>query len=71
MDVWSEDQHRRLEEEVETLISEQWKESVSYGSLSDAPTDPDSLFDDVFKELPDHLRRQREQLRELRGQRDE
>ena len=66
IDVWSEEQHRHLEQETEQLVADQWKESVSYGSLSDAPTDPDSLFDDVFKEIPEHLRHQREQLRELR-----
>jgi 2-oxoisovalerate dehydrogenase E1 component alpha subunit len=66
IDAWSEEQHRHLEQETEQLVSDQWKESVSYGSLSDAPTDPDSLFDDVFKEVPEHLRHQREQLRELR-----
>jgi 2-oxoisovalerate dehydrogenase E1 component alpha subunit len=66
IDAWSEDQHRHLEQETEQLVSEQWEESVSFGSLSDAPTDPDSLFDDVFKDIPEHLRHQREQLRELR-----
>jgi 2-oxoisovalerate dehydrogenase E1 component alpha subunit len=66
IDAWSEEQHRHLEQETEQLVSDQWKESVSFGSLSDAPTDPDSLFDDVFKEVPEHLRHQREQLRELR-----
>ncbi|MFL6548248.1 MAG: thiamine pyrophosphate-dependent enzyme [Povalibacter sp.] len=66
IEVWSEEQHRALEQELEALVSQQWKESVSYGSLSDAPSDPDSLFDDVFKELPEHLRRQRDELRKLR-----
>ena len=66
IDAWSPDQHAKLEQEVEQLVSDQWKESVSFGSLSDAPSDPDSLFDDVFKDIPEHLRRQREELRKLR-----
>jgi 2-oxoisovalerate dehydrogenase E1 component alpha subunit len=66
--VWSEASHKALEQELETYVADQWREAVSYGSLSDAPTDPDSLFEDVFRDMPEHLRRQREQLRELRRQ---
>jgi 2-oxoisovalerate dehydrogenase E1 component alpha subunit len=64
--VWSEASHKALEQELDTYVADQWREAVSYGSLSDAPTDPDSLFEDVFRDMPEHLRRQREQLRELR-----
>ncbi len=65
---WSEDQHQRLEQEITELVADNWKESVSYGTMTDGPSlDPDSLFDDVFKELPDHLRRQRDELRKLRN----
>ncbi|MBB6092016.1 2-oxoisovalerate dehydrogenase E1 component alpha subunit [Povalibacter uvarum] len=66
--AWSEEQHRALEQELEALVSEQWKESVSYGTMTEGPSlDPDTLFDDVFKEVPDHLERQREEMRKLRG----
>lgn len=66
--VWSEEQHQRLEQEVSELVADNWKESVSYGTMTDGPTlDPDSLFEDVFKEMPDHLRRQRDEMRKLRG----
>ncbi|HMN46512.1 MAG TPA: thiamine pyrophosphate-dependent enzyme [Povalibacter sp.] len=65
--AWSEDQHQRLEREITELVADNWKESVSYGTMTEGPSlDPDSLFDDVFKELPDHLRRQRDELRKLR-----
>lgn len=65
--AWSEEQHQRLEQEITELVADNWKESVSYGTMTDGPSlDPDSLFDDVFKELPDHLRRQRDELRKLR-----
>lgn len=66
--AWSDDQHRQLEQELETLVTNGWKEAVSYGTMTEGPSlDPDTLFEDVFKEMPDHLRRQREQLRSLRG----
>jgi 2-oxoisovalerate dehydrogenase E1 component alpha subunit len=65
--AWSDDQHQRLEQEITELVADNWKESVSYGTMTEGPSlDPDSLFDDVFKELPDHLRRQRDELRKLR-----
>jgi len=66
--AWSEDQHRRLEQELVTLVADNWKESVSYGTMTEGPSlDPDTLFEDVFKEMPEHLRRQREELRKLRS----
>lgn len=65
--LWSEDQHRRLEEEISELLAANWKQAVSYGTMTEGPSlDPDTLFDDVFKETPEHLRRQREELRKLR-----
>jgi 2-oxoisovalerate dehydrogenase E1 component alpha subunit len=66
--AWSEDQHARLEQEVQETVAANWKESVSYGTMTEGPSlDPDTLFEDVFKEMPDHLRRQRDELRKLRG----
>jgi 2-oxoisovalerate dehydrogenase E1 component alpha subunit len=66
---WSEDQHQRLMKDYEGQVSEAWKEAVQYGTLTDGPRLNSALmFEDVFKEMPDHLRRQREQLRaELEG----
>ncbi|HEY6642812.1 thiamine pyrophosphate-dependent dehydrogenase E1 component subunit alpha [Povalibacter sp.] len=67
---WSDEQHQRLEQEISELVADNWKESVSYGTMTDGPSlDPDSLFDDVFKEVPENLRRQREELRKLRQER--
>ena len=65
--VWSDEQHQRLEKEVVDRVSDNWKEAASYGTLTDGPSlAPDTLFDDVFKEIPEHLRRQRDELRKLR-----
>ncbi|MGH8310016.1 MAG: 3-methyl-2-oxobutanoate dehydrogenase (2-methylpropanoyl-transferring) subunit alpha, partial [Steroidobacteraceae bacterium] len=64
----SEERHAALIRECEEEVTAAWKEAVSYGTLSEGPRlDPSLLFEDVFKELPEHLRRQREQLRRERG----
>ena len=37
------------------------KEAASHGTLGVRPCSPSTMFDDVFKELPPHLRRQRQE----------
>jgi 2-oxoisovalerate dehydrogenase E1 component alpha subunit len=65
---WSEERHAALQQELEAHVMAAWKEACSYGTLTEGPAlDPDSLFEDVFKDIPAHLRRQREQLRSIRG----
>ena len=60
---WSEAQHERLQAELEKSVLEDWKEALTYGSLDEGPHWPvQSMFEDVFKEIPMHLRRQRQQL---------
>jgi 2-oxoisovalerate dehydrogenase E1 component alpha subunit len=62
---WSQDRHRALEKELDAHVAACWKEAVTYGTYTEGPfLDPATMFDDVFKEMPPHLRRQREQLRE-------
>ena len=40
-----------------------WKEAVSFGALNEGPRlDRLLMFEDVYKEFPENLRRQREQL---------
>jgi 2-oxoisovalerate dehydrogenase E1 component alpha subunit len=68
LDEWSEAQHQALMRECEDHISASWEEACSYGTLNEGPRpDPLTMFDDVFKEMPEHLRRQREQLAKERG----
>ena len=63
---WSEERHSALEKQLEAHVSACWKEAVSYGTLTEGPSlDPASMFEDVFKQLPAHLARQRDQLRAL------
>jgi 2-oxoisovalerate dehydrogenase E1 component alpha subunit len=65
---WSEERHAALTAELDAVIGAAWKEATSYGTLSDGPRlDRDLMFEDVFKELPPHLREQREQMRREQG----
>jgi len=61
---WSEERHQALSEELDAHVAASWKEALSYGTMNDGPRlDRDLMFEDVFKEIPEHLRRQRELLR--------
>jgi 2-oxoisovalerate dehydrogenase E1 component alpha subunit len=63
---WSDDQHAALEAELKETIAENWKEAVSYGTMTEGPKlNTDEMFDDVYAEIPAHLEKQREQLRAL------
>ncbi len=60
---WSEDRHVALQAELDSHVAAEWKAANAFGTLNDGPKlDPSLMFDDVFRELPEHLRRQREQL---------
>ncbi len=60
---WTEEQHAALTAEIEAQIAASWKEALTHGTMSDAPKlDRGLMFEDVFKVMPQHLRRQREQL---------
>ncbi len=63
---WSEDRHEALIKELEHVVQAAWKESNKYGTLTEGPwLDNDLMFDDVLKELPPHLEKQRAELRAL------
>jgi 2-oxoisovalerate dehydrogenase E1 component alpha subunit len=66
--AWSEAEHASLVDELEAVVASAWTEALSHGSLgAQSPLDPGLMFEDVFKELPEHLQRQREALRRERG----
>ena len=49
-------------------ISSAAAEAVTYGTMTEGPQlDMRVMFDDVYEEVPDNLKRQRKQLMELRG----
>jgi 2-oxoisovalerate dehydrogenase E1 component alpha subunit len=61
--VSSEEDHARLQKEVEAEVIAAQKEAESYGSLADGHVfSAASMFEDVYKDMPAHLRRQRQQL---------
>jgi 2-oxoisovalerate dehydrogenase E1 component alpha subunit len=65
---WSEERHRALSAELEALVAASWQEAVGYGTMTDGPRlDADLMFEDVFKEMPEHLKRQQAQLRAERS----
>src|SRR5580693_7835853 len=65
---WSEDRHRALSAELEALVVASWQQAVTYGTMSEGPKlNADLMFEDVFKEMPQHLLKQREQMRAERG----
>jgi len=65
---WSEDRHAELTKELDEHVVQSWKDAMKFGTLTDGPRlDPDLMFEDVFRELPAHLERQREQLKAERG----
>jgi len=65
---WSEDRHRGLTAELDALVASSWQQAVKFGTMSEGPKlDADLMFEDVFKEMPQNLRRQRAQMRAERG----
>jgi 2-oxoisovalerate dehydrogenase E1 component alpha subunit len=65
---WSEERHRTLTAELEALVAKSWQEAATYGTMTDGPKlNSDLMFEDVFKEMPKHLAKQRDQMRAERG----
>ena len=60
---WDEARHATLLAELEEEVTAAWREAIAAGSLNEGPRlDPALMFEDVFKELPAHLREQRDAL---------
>ena len=54
--------------ELEASILASWKEAVTFGTLNEGPRlETDLMFEDVFKEMPAHLQRQRALMRAEKG----
>jgi 2-oxoisovalerate dehydrogenase E1 component alpha subunit len=63
---WSEAQHEALTAELAGVVSDSWSEACSYGTMTEPPfLDQSELFEDVYRDMPQHLLEQRDQLREL------
>ena len=59
--AWSEDAHAKAQAELEAEVAAAQKEAERHGTLLDGhiPTIA-SMFEDVYRDMPEHLRRQRE-----------
>ena len=67
---WTQDQHDALHERLQQDVIDAWKEAESYGTLNEGPyLDSRLMFEDVFAEMPKHLRRQRDRMLHLRERR--
>ena len=65
---WSEARHQALTAELEALVASSWKEATTFGTLSEGPRlNSDLMFEDVFKEMPQNLKRQQALMRAERG----
>ncbi|HZV55427.1 MAG TPA: 3-methyl-2-oxobutanoate dehydrogenase (2-methylpropanoyl-transferring) subunit alpha [Rhodocyclaceae bacterium] len=61
--AWSEQAHEDTQKELEAEVAAAQKEAESYGSLADGHVhNAATMFEDVYKDMPEHLRRQRQQL---------
>jgi 2-oxoisovalerate dehydrogenase E1 component alpha subunit len=61
---WSSARQEALEKELDAHVAACWKQAMTYGTLTEGPRlDPATMFEDVFREMPAHLVRQREQLK--------
>jgi 2-oxoisovalerate dehydrogenase E1 component alpha subunit len=61
--VWSEKEQEVLQKEVEAEVAAAQKEAESFGTLADGHVQsPAAMFEDVYKDMPAHLKRQRQEL---------
>jgi 2-oxoisovalerate dehydrogenase E1 component alpha subunit len=61
--AWSEERHVQMQAELEEEVRIAAKEAESYGTLGQGPApSAKEMFEGVFKEMPPHLRRQRQEM---------
>ncbi len=61
--AWSQERHKQMQAEVDAEVLEAAKQAESHGTLHDGPKPSvATMFEDVYKEMPRHLREQRQQL---------
>lgn len=60
--AWSDAQHAALVEETEQQVQRAFKQAETFGPLT-ASVPAESMFEDVYKEMPPHLQRQVEELK--------
>ena len=58
---WSEEQHRAAQEEAAETVRATGREAEKIGTLAEGAHPRSSMFDDVYKDVPWHLRQQRDE----------
>ena len=60
---WSEEQHQDAQKVLEQKVAAAQKEAEKSGTLADGHTrSAAEMFEDVYKDMPEHLKRQRQEL---------
>jgi 2-oxoisovalerate dehydrogenase E1 component alpha subunit len=63
MGEWSKTDQAKLEKELDKLVIKSYKEAEKFGTLAEGPwASEETLFEDVYKKPPRHLRKQRQEL---------
>jgi 2-oxoisovalerate dehydrogenase E1 component alpha subunit len=63
LEIWSDAEHEAMKKQVEAEVAAAQKEAESYGTLADGHVFPAAdMFEDVYKDMPQHLKRQRAEL---------
>ena len=66
--AWTDEQHAALEAELKQHVADCWKEACSHGTMTEGPfLDVHEMFEDVFEEMPPHLRKQQAELLAMEG----
>ena len=66
---WSDQQQSELEDEMKSYVDDAWKQAVIFGTMTEPPfLDVHLLFEDVFKEMPEHLKKQQAELLALEAE---
>jgi 2-oxoisovalerate dehydrogenase E1 component alpha subunit len=61
--AWSDAEHEAMQKELEAEVTAAQKEAERYGTLADGMVrSPAEMFEDVYKDMPAHLRQQRQEL---------
>ena len=65
---WSDEKQEALEARIDAEVVQAYKEAVKYGDLAEGPyPSSDSIFTEVYSEVPWHLREQWDEMNRLRG----
>lgn len=60
---WSEERNVQLLAGIDAEINDAAREALKYGTLHEGPkASPATMFEDVYKDMPQHLREQRQQM---------